>query len=143
MIGAARDAVKRARKLRSEMTLPETMLWRRLRGRPDGLKFRRQHPAVQFVLDFYCAAARLDIEVDGWAHDNPRNSQADANRSQALRSQGIATRRVPAPMILKDIDTVVTRIVEICRSRIAPDGSAPVPLHHLAGGPPLHTGEEQ
>jgi hypothetical protein len=47
------------------MSLPEGLLWRELRKRPSGLKFRRQHPAGIYVLDFYCAAARLAIEVDG------------------------------------------------------------------------------
>ena len=61
MIAGPRDTVKRARKLRSEMSLPETILWRELRKRPGGHKFRRQHPAGKFVLDFYCAAARLNI----------------------------------------------------------------------------------
>src|SRR3546814_1137890 len=45
VITGPRDTLKRARKLRSEMSLPERMLWRLLRGRPDGFKFRRQHPA--------------------------------------------------------------------------------------------------
>ena len=72
MITGPRDIVKRARTLRSEMTLPEGVLWRELRKRPKGLKFRRQHPAGIYVLDFYCAAARLAVEVDGAVHDGQR-----------------------------------------------------------------------
>ena len=59
MITGPVRSVKLARKLRSEMSLPEVLLWRQLRLRPVGLKFRRQHPAGPYVLDFYCAAARF------------------------------------------------------------------------------------
>ena len=59
MITGPRQSVKLARKLRSEMSLPEAMLWTELRKRPAG----------EYVLDFYCTKARLAIEVDGAAHD--------------------------------------------------------------------------
>ncbi|MFA7601954.1 MAG: endonuclease domain-containing protein [Novosphingobium sp.] len=134
MITGPRDTLKRARKLRSEMTLPEGVLWRELRQRPGGLKFRRQHPAGIYVLDFYCAAARLAIEVDGWAHDGMDAAKRDAARSHFLRSQGIATLRVPATAVLEDLPLAVARIVEVCLSR--------VPLHHAAHGPPPRSGEE-
>ena len=62
-------ALKRARKLRKEMTLPEALLWRLLKGKPMGVKFRKQHPIGEFVVDFYCAEKRLGIEIDGIAHD--------------------------------------------------------------------------
>ena len=64
MITGTRNTVKLAKKLRSEMTLPEGKLWIELRKRPGGYKFRRQHPAGHFVLDFYCAAVRLAVEVE-------------------------------------------------------------------------------
>jgi hypothetical protein len=63
---------KQARKLRRDMSLPEVILWEHLRrGGLSGMHFRRQHPAGPYVLDFYCAASRLAIEVDGAAHDLP------------------------------------------------------------------------
>src|SRR5205085_11001890 len=49
--GTTRDA----RKLRRKMTLPEVILWHWLRQRPNGLKFRRQHPTGPYVLDFFCS----------------------------------------------------------------------------------------
>lgn len=139
MITGPRDTVKRARQLRSEMSLPETVLWRELRKRPGGHKFRRQHPAGVYVLDFYCAKARLDIEVDGWAHDSPASAQRDDNRSAFLQSQGIATTRVPAQRVLEDLEAVVRRIVVICDERIEKLG---VPLHRPADGPPPRAGED-
>jgi len=139
MITGPSDTVKRARKLRSEMSLPETMLWRELRQRPGGHKFRRQHPAGEFVLDFNCAKARLDIEVDGWVHDSAAAAQRDRNRSAFLRSQGIATTRVPAQRVLEDLDAVVRRIVVICDERME---QLRVPLHHPADGSPPRAGED-
>lgn len=139
MITGPRDTVKRARKLRSEMSLPETILWRELRKRPGGHKFRRQHPAGEYVLDFYCARARIDIEVDGWAHESAPAGERDRNRSATLRAQGIATTRVPAQRVMQDLEAVVKRIVVICDERIEQLG---VPLHRPADGPPPRAGED-
>jgi very-short-patch-repair endonuclease len=77
--------VARARKLRKEMTLPEVLLWRLLRGQPQGVKFRRQHPSSRIGMDFYCLDARLVIEVDGIAHDMGDNPERDLNRDAWLR----------------------------------------------------------
>ena len=132
MITGPVRSVKLARKLRSEMSLPEVVLWRHLRLRPGGLKFRRQHPAGPYVLDFYCASARLAIEIDGFVHDSVPGAKRDAARSRSLRSQGIATLRVPAKAALEDMETVVARIVEAASSR--------VPLHQPSAGPPPRAG---
>ncbi|WP_334181500.1 endonuclease domain-containing protein [Novosphingobium sp.] len=142
MITGPRGTLKLARKLRSEMTLPEGLLWRELRLRPGGFKFRRQHPAGVYVLDFYCAAARLAIEVDGFAHDSGCVIQRDAARSHFLRSQRVATLRVPARIVLRDICAAVARIVEVCEGRARGRESLPVPLHHPSDGPPPPVGEE-
>ncbi|MFC4292601.1 endonuclease domain-containing protein [Sphingorhabdus arenilitoris] len=146
MITGSARTVKLARKLRSEMSLTEAMLWRELRTRPSGLKFRRQHPAGAYVLDFYCAAARLAIEVDGCAHDSIRAAQADAARSHFLRSQHVATLRVPAKAVLEDLEAVVVRIVDVCLDRVEKINkrreNSCVPLHHPADGPPPRDGEE-
>jgi very-short-patch-repair endonuclease len=119
MISGPTSTVQRARKLRQEMTLPEVKLWTALRTRPGGFKFRRQHPAGNYVLDFYCAALRLAIEVDGWAHSLGGVAKADAARSAYLRTQHIATLRIPATAVLEDLEPVLTRIVEVCTGRAA------------------------
>ena len=143
MITGPRNSVKLARKLRSEMTLPEVLLWRELRQRPAGLKFRRQHPAGVYVLDFYCAAAKLAIEVDGFAHDNAVEAKRDALLSEFLKSQQVATLRVPAKVVLEEIEVAVARIVEVCKQRAEQMlRLRPVPLHHPADGPPPRAGED-
>ncbi|MDP3551498.1 MAG: endonuclease domain-containing protein [Novosphingobium sp.] len=143
MISGPKGTVKLARKLRSEMTLPEGLLWRELRKRPGGFKFRRQHPAGAFVIDFYCAAVKLAIEVDGVAHDAPEVMQRDAAKSHFLRSQGVATLRIPAKVVLEDMALVLTRIVAVCEERGVKLGARlRVPLHHPADGPPPPRGAE-
>ncbi|MBX7496241.1 endonuclease domain-containing protein [Qipengyuania sp. 6B39] len=124
MITGPRETIKRARKLRSEMSKPERVLWSHLRIRPDGLKFRRQHPAGPYILDFYCASLRLAIEVDGWVHDNPETIARDQWRSEFLRSQGIATTRIPAKAILEDVEAVSVRLGQICTERKAAIGNS-------------------
>ena len=138
------QSVKLARKLRSEMTLPETMLWNVLRTRPEGFKFRRQHAAGHYILDFFWASIRPAIEVDGAAHDGAKAAMRDARRSESLRSQHGATIRIPARTILNDVGSVVMRIVKVCcerRMRIASMRS--VPLHQPAAGPPPRAGEDR
>ena len=143
MITGPRSTLKLARKLRREMTLPEGLLWRELRARPGGFKFRRQHPPGAYVLDFYCAAARFAIEVDGFAHDTGTVVKRDETRAHFLRSQGVATLRIPANVILQNVDRAVARIVEVCEARLARGGlTPPVPLHQPAAGPPPRAGEE-
>jgi very-short-patch-repair endonuclease len=140
--GPARS-VKLARKLRSEMSLPEVLLWRELRKRPGGFKFRWQRPAGEYVLDFYCAAVRLAIEVDGAGHDGAEAEARHKARSNFLRSQHVATMRVPAEAVLKDVAAVVVRISEVCSERAERmAGEAGVPLHHATHGPPPRSGED-
>ena len=141
MIRGRSDTVKLARKLRAEMTPPEIALWQALRLRPGGHKFRRQHPAGIYVLDFFCSRARLAIEVDGRAHDSPSVIERDAARSRFLRENGIATTRIPAKLVLEDIEAVVRRLVQICDERL--EGMTCSPLHHASHGPPPLAGEDQ
>jgi very-short-patch-repair endonuclease len=127
---ASKRAVQRARARRREMSLPEVLLWQVLRKRPAGLKFRHEHPTGEFSLDFYCGDACLTIEVDGETHGRGEAPARDARRDAWLSANGIATLRVPAREVLRDLDAVVRGVVAEARSRL--------PLHHPAapGGPP-------
>jgi very-short-patch-repair endonuclease len=84
------NSVETARQLRHDQTDEEKQLWRALRShRFAGFKFRRQHPAGIYILDFYCAAARLDVELDGFQHGLPEQMQHDEARSAFLKEQDI------------------------------------------------------
>jgi very-short-patch-repair endonuclease len=145
MTTGQKETVKLARKLRAEMAPPEIALWQALRNRPGGHKFRRQHPAGIYVLDFLCSKARPAIEVDGRAHDSASVIAKDAARSRFLRDNGIATTRIPAKLVLEDIEAVVRRLVQICDERI--QGMTCSPLPHPAAkaldGPSPLAGEDQ
>lgn len=107
---APKITVQRARHLRVQMTLPEVLLWQVLRGkRLSGYRFRRQHPFGPYVLDFYCDAAKLAVEVDG--DDHRRRAETDALRDAWLASQGVRTLRIPAVEILKDLPAVTDWIL--------------------------------
>jgi very-short-patch-repair endonuclease len=80
--------------MRSAMTQPERTLWALLRRDDLGLHFRRQHPIGPYILDFYCAAAKLAVEVDGPVHDDQR--ERDQRRSAWLAGQGITVIRFTA-----------------------------------------------
>lgn len=99
------------------MSLPERLLWRELRGTPGGIKFRRQHPLGPFVLDFYCASAKLGIEVDGIAHDMGDRPVADRARDAFIAGQGVQVLRIAASDVLTSAQDVAASLVALCRSR--------------------------
>jgi very-short-patch-repair endonuclease len=86
----ARD---QARELRKRMTPAERSFWERVRAKRFlGVKWRRQHPMSPFVLDFYCHAWRLVVELDGLAHVDRQH--ADSSRDDALQSLGLRVERI-------------------------------------------------
>ena len=107
---------RRAKKLRREMTLPEIVLWRELRGRA-GDKWRKQHPAGPYTLDFYCDRAMLCVEVDGEAHERGDNPARDARRDTWLAANGIETLRIPAVEVLNNLEGVLTHIHRVAAER--------------------------
>jgi very-short-patch-repair endonuclease len=107
--------VMRARELRRRPTLPEGLLWQALRQRPDGFKFRRQHPVGWYIADFYCPATRLVIEIDGQSHSMGDNPQHDQRRDRWLSEQGLRVIRFAASDVMKDLESVLTAILLDCR----------------------------
>ena len=128
------ETIKRAKQLRREMSLPEVLLWRHLRQRPAGLKFRRQHPAGPYELDFYCDSVCLAIEVDGEAHNRGDRPARDARRDAWLADRNVRTLRIPATDVLRDMDSVMRHIVDVARR--SPSTT------RFAGGPPPPVGED-
>ncbi len=106
-----------ARKLRRSMSLPEVLLWRLLKGQPQGLKFRRQHPVGSYVLDFYCPAAKLGFELDGIAHDIGTAPHRDPVRDARIGEYGIQIVRIPASEVLKSATNVAEAMIGECRKR--------------------------
>ena len=118
-------SVRRAKRFRRELSLPEVMLWQILRTSPGGHKFRKQHPAGPYCLDFFCARANLAIEIDGAAHDMGDRPAKDDRRDAWLREHRIDTLRIPAREILDNVGAVAQSIVTIVECRLAAFGKTP------------------
>ncbi|MCF8506212.1 MAG: endonuclease domain-containing protein [Caulobacter sp.] len=101
----------RARTHRKTMTPSEATLWRVVRAkRFKGLHFRRQHPFGPYILDFYCDAAKLAVEVDGGIHQLEERMMQDAARDAWVTQRGVRTLRLPARLVLEDIDAALELI---------------------------------
>src|SRR6185437_4507096 len=100
-----------ARQLRKDMTPAEKVLWERLRfQRLAGFRFRRQHPAGPFILDFACVSIQLGVELDGWVHD--ATGRYDQRRDAFLTEHGWTMLRFRNEEIVFGLDEVVARIGE-------------------------------
>ncbi|MES2120727.1 MAG: DUF559 domain-containing protein [Pseudomonadota bacterium] len=128
MLSGPIHTIRRARSFRRQMSLPEVLLWRVLRTRPSGLKFRRQHAAGPYVVDFFCHEASLVVEADGESHSRGDQPQFDVQRDDGLRSNGYKVLRIPAVAVLSDVDSVVAHILAVAEG--------PPPLHQPPAGPP-------
>jgi len=97
-----RKTLEIARQFRKEPTRSEHLLWQALRGKKlDGVKFRRQHPVGNFVVDFYNSVYRLVVEVDGSVHDG--QVETDQARQEILENLGLNILRVKAETVEKDL----------------------------------------
>jgi adenine-specific DNA-methyltransferase len=102
-----------ARSLRRGSTDAEARLWYNLRRHElAGYKFRRQHPFGPYILDFYCAKARLVIEVDGGQHMDAKNAIADAERTAYLKQRGLRVLRFNNRQALLQTNAVLEIIYE-------------------------------
>ncbi len=115
-------ATDRARNLRRQSTDAECLLWRHLRDRQlAGLKFRRQHPLGNFIVDFVCLEHLLVIELDGGQHASQQ--QADAHREALLMGLGYRVLRFWNNEVLGNTEGVLEAIVEIAQSGAPPSPS--------------------
>ncbi|MGA7428947.1 MAG: endonuclease domain-containing protein [Xanthobacteraceae bacterium] len=127
---------KRARKLRTKMSLPEVLLWQALRSQHmAGLRFRRQHPVGPYILDFYCASARLAVEIDGSTHDSAEQIRHDERRNAWLASRHIKVLRIAAVDVLKrDGLELVLLTIEQAATPSTAFGGPPPPLRRGGSG---------
>jgi very-short-patch-repair endonuclease len=115
---APRWLLAAGRRLRREQTKAERILWEELRDRKlDGVKFRRQAIMEHFVLDFYCHAHRLLIELDGPIHLDPDIAAYDAERQAFIQAMGIRVLRFTNDQIENHTNDVLTSI----RRHLLPD----------------------
>lgn len=111
----------RSRKLRSSMTDAEIALWGKLRRKQLlGLQFYRQKPLGNFIVDFYCPAARLVIEIDGGQHYEEEGRIRDGLRDGYLENLGIRVLRFSNLDVLKNIEGVIAVIIEYLETAFDP-----------------------
>jgi len=102
-----------AKDLRKNMTPAEKLLWERLSNRQlGGYKFRRQHPLGPFIADFYCAEARLVVEIDGGVH--LAKSGQDEQRTNQFREYGFRVIRFRNSDVELGLDEVLAVIQDAC-----------------------------
>ena len=88
------EVVSHARVLRQKMSEAQRRMWRLLRDRRfAGYKFRREHPIGRYSLDFYCAEAKVSLELDGGQHGFPERKNRDEAKERYLLTRGILTKR--------------------------------------------------
>jgi very-short-patch-repair endonuclease len=93
--------------MRNDPTNAEARLWAHLRKGQMGWRFRRQHVVAGFIVDFYCAALKVAVEVDGPVHEGRRDY--DVWRDESLRQLGVATVRLRNDDVLDELPaTLVT-----------------------------------
>jgi very-short-patch-repair endonuclease len=104
--------LQRARHFRKNSTHAEKRFWARLRNRKAaGLKFRRQHPIGDRVVDFFCEGAKLAVELDGSSHSRHFAQYEDLDREVELYEKGVRVLRFPNKAVLSNLDGVVNTII--------------------------------
>ena len=112
------------RRLRSNMTGPETRLWSRLRARQlQGLKFRRQHGIGPYIVDFYCPEQSLAIEIDGDSHADADQIVRDQLRDRYFQSLSLRVIRYFNDDIVKNLAGVLEDLAE----KLASGSTSPRP----------------
>src|SRR5581483_5218817 len=116
---------RRARELRREMTPTERRLWWHLRGRRfAGFKFRRQTPIAGYIADFYCAQARIVLELDGVSHVG--KEQEDERRRAATEAHRFKVLPIWDTHVYDELDAVLELVWRECRARALPPHPQPL-----------------
>ena len=111
-----------AKELRSNMTLGEIALWREIKGKKLGVRFSRQIPIDNYIVDFYCKDLLLAIEVDGSVHFEEHQLKKDKKRDKRLLSLGVKVIRFNELEVKNNLSWVIGEIEsEINRIKPTPN----------------------
>ncbi len=122
-----RDRKKFRLENRRNMNDLEIRVWNHLRGNQLGLKFRRQHSIGPYIVDFYCPAKRLVVEVDGDTHYEPDAVEYDRRRDEFLHNQGLTIMRYTNLEVRENLVGIFDAILEYL-SKIEPATPSSSPL---------------
>ena len=109
--------IANSRELRRNETESEEAAWRILRTfRFKGFKFRRQHAAGQYIVDFCCPQRRLIVELDGSVHAQPSQCRRDTRRDAELKRMGYTVMRFPNGIVMEAPELFVCKILDVAWS---------------------------
>ena len=108
-----------SRTLRTNLTDAEQVLWQHIRRKQiQGVQFYRQKPLLAFIVDFYCPAAKLVIELDGSQHYDEEHQKKDQARDDTLAGLGLQVLRFDNRQVLLEIDAVLAVIDATVKKRV-------------------------
>ncbi|HEX7048226.1 MAG TPA: DUF559 domain-containing protein [Gammaproteobacteria bacterium] len=110
-----KDLKPLARTLRNNQTLAEQKLWKHLRRDQLGVRFYRQRPIAEFIVDFLAPTARLIVEVDGGRHFEADAREQDASRTAKLGALGFNVVRFDNRQVMCELDAVLAEIFRVLR----------------------------
>ncbi len=114
-----RTLKKAARSLRANMTDAEQVLWHRIRRKQiQNVQFYRQKPLLAFIVDFYCPAAKLVIELDGSQHFEAIHLAKDQDRDAVLAGLGLRVLRFDNRQVLLETGAVLEVIDNVVKERL-------------------------
>ncbi|MBL7995993.1 DUF559 domain-containing protein [bacterium] len=125
--------------MRNNSTLGEVLLWKHLSGRKCcGQQFNRQKPLGKYIVDFYCKAKNLVIEIDGHTHGFEKAYQKDISKQAYLESMGLTVLRFSEGEVRNNIDSVLGAIEAFVQTNNPPNplfkGDQNLPRHiYLCG----------
>ena len=103
------------KKLRNEMTKSEVVLWKNIsRSQLGGFKFRRQCGVGKYIVDFYCPAIKLVVEVDGLTHNEESVFLKDQERDNFLTDLGLKVKRYNATQVFNELSVVLQDLYNTC-----------------------------
>ena len=114
---------KARQELRKNITPQELLLWKYFRRKSFNYKFKRQHSIGNFIVDFYCPARKLIIELDGSQHLD--NQEADTERTWYFESLGLRVIRFWNNEVDKNINGVMMKIEEELKQPLPPSECRP------------------
>ena len=107
--------------LRNNSTKAEIRLWQYVKNKQiEGRKFRRQYSIGNIIIDFFCPAENLAIELDGETHFNPVTEQKDHKRDLLLEKLGIKVLRFENDMVFKNPEIIVNAILDHINTKTFP-----------------------
>ncbi len=107
-----KDLKEKARILRNDSTLSEVLLWQEIGKNQLGIRFNRQVPMLDYIVDFYCKELKIIIEIDGESHTYEEAPEKDKIRQQRIEEYGVTFLRFDDLDVKRDMPWVLNTVLE-------------------------------